>query len=84
MSPGYPNNYGNNLNCTYEIIGDPQKYLYLTFDPEHFFVEGLKRYAGLPRGNRWLWSSREPLRDLGMAWLLVDPLALDRYEGVRS
>lgn len=39
MSPGYPNNYANNLNCTYEIDGDPQKYLSLTFDPDHFFVD---------------------------------------------
>ena len=41
MSPGYPDNYANNLNCTYDIIGNPQKNTIITFNPQRFHIEGL-------------------------------------------
>ena len=37
-SPGYPDYYPNNLNCTYDIIGDPHKKTVLRFPAEHFAV----------------------------------------------
>lgn len=40
LSPGYPFNYGNNLDCNYTISVEPQKYVILTFDPDHFNIEG--------------------------------------------
>lgn len=40
MSPGFPNNYGNNLDCTYDIVGDPQRLTELRFNPDHFRIEG--------------------------------------------
>jgi len=37
-SPGYPDYYPNNANCTYDIIGDMQRTTIVTFQPEHFAV----------------------------------------------
>jgi len=34
-SPGYPDYYPNNVNCTYDIIGDPRKTTVVKFTPEH-------------------------------------------------
>jgi cubilin len=38
VSPGFPDNYDNNLNCTYEITGNPQKHTILRFTPGRFFI----------------------------------------------
>ena len=43
VSPGYPNNYGNNLNCTYDIIVNPQHFIILQFDRNHFQIEQFKQ-----------------------------------------
>jgi len=37
-SPGYPDYYPNNLNCTYDIIGDPHKTTIVKFVAENFAV----------------------------------------------
>jgi len=37
-SPGYPDYYPNNVNCTYDIIGDPHKTMIVKFLAEHFAV----------------------------------------------
>jgi len=37
-SPGYPDYYPNNANCTYEIIGDVHKTTIVKFQREHFAV----------------------------------------------
>ncbi|XP_048237900.1 cubilin-like isoform X1 [Haliotis rufescens] len=39
-SPGYPSTYPNNILCNYTIVGDPGKYLSLTFDSSLFRLEG--------------------------------------------
>ena len=35
-SPGYPDYYPNNANCTYDIVGDPHKTTIIKFPAEHF------------------------------------------------
>jgi len=40
-SPGYPSVYDNNLNCTYEILGEPQHNTIITFNPDKFKIEAL-------------------------------------------
>ena len=46
VSPGYPNNYVNDLNCNYTITVDPQKFVILTFLPSYFGIEGLRNKPG--------------------------------------
>ena len=40
LSPGYPNQYSNNLRCNYTLKMDPQHYIVLEFDPQNFEIEG--------------------------------------------
>ena len=42
ISPGYPSNYDNNMDCAYVITVDPEHYVTLTFRPEHFGIEGVR------------------------------------------
>ena len=39
ISPGYPDDYANNLHCTYTINAQPQDFIRLQFRPD-FHVEG--------------------------------------------
>ncbi|CAH1775425.1 unnamed protein product [Owenia fusiformis] len=40
QSPGFPNNYANNLHCEYLISVDPQKYVVFQFKENGFSIEG--------------------------------------------
>ena len=40
LSPGYPQNYENNLLCNYTIVHDSQTFVNLYFDPSHYGMEG--------------------------------------------
>ena len=41
VSPGFPGNYDNNMQCDYIIkLDDPSKFIMLSFDPQHFRIEG--------------------------------------------
>ena len=40
VSPGYPNNYDNNLDCGYTIIANPQHFIVVQFT--EFAVEGAR------------------------------------------
>ena len=50
ISPGYPRNYDNNMDCGYLITVDPQHFVTLTFQPGHFGIEGA-RGRQPPRAN---------------------------------
>ena len=50
LSPGYPGNYGNNLLCDYTIIAGDQRFILLTFDQNHFHIQG--REDRNTQGNR--------------------------------
>ncbi|CAG0888619.1 unnamed protein product [Darwinula stevensoni] len=38
-SPSFPDNYGNNLDCLYNITGTPDSYIVLSFNPDGFSLE---------------------------------------------
>ncbi|XP_074652971.1 cubilin-like [Tubulanus polymorphus] len=38
-SPGYPDNYADNLDCNYTIISDPERFILLGFEEEPFSIE---------------------------------------------
>ncbi|KAI0233513.1 Cubilin [Lamellibrachia satsuma] len=43
-SPGFPQNYANNLHCAYTIFADNERdHILLNFDPDTFHVEGSER-----------------------------------------
>ena len=43
LSPGYPGNYANNLDCGYTIVTDPQKFVVIQFQEDYFGIEGSRK-----------------------------------------
>ncbi|NXG41986.1 CUBN protein, partial [Psilopogon haemacephalus] len=64
VSPNYPNQYGNNLNCTYLIDQGPQSLLILEFDTFHLEAPGLLSRTCLYDGLSIFSGTRVSLQPL--------------------